>query len=411
MSGVTSLDLAAIRAQFPILSQRPYGKDLVYFDSAATSQKPQAVIDAVVRHYTEDNANIHRAVYQLGQRSTAHYEAARVSVAQALRAPSEREIIFTRGATEAINLVAYAFLAPRLRAGDEILVSAIEHHANVVPWQLVAQRVGATVRAIPLDERGDLDLAAFERMLGPRTRMVALVHTSNALGTQLPVAEVGARCQALGVPFLVDGAQAIAHGPTDVHALNADFYVLSGHKVYAPTGIGALWGRFALLEQMEPWQGGGDMIEQVSFEGSTFAPPPARFEAGTPAIAQAVGLGAAFDWLAQFDPQAIVAHEDLLTQATLEGLAQIPKVRVIGGTPSRRGPAISFVVEGLPAHDLALMLDKYGICVRVGHHCAQPAMAAFGVEATARASFAIYNTLDEVGFFLDRVRHLVQRFT
>lgn len=405
-----TLDVSAIRAQFPILRQTPHGQPLVYLDSAATSHKPQAVVDAIARHYFNDNANIHRAVYQLGERATAAYEHARAIVARALNAASVSEVIFTRGATEAINLVAYSFARPRLQPGDEIVVSAIEHHANIVPWQLVAKAAGARVIPAPVDANGDLDFPAFEALLGPRTRLVAMVQVSNALGTVMPVAEVCAAARARGIPVLIDGAQAMPHGGTDVQALGADFYVFSGHKVYGPTGSGALWAKAEHLEAMPPWQGGGDMIETVSFTETTFAPPPARFEAGTPAIAEAVGLGAALEWLGALDRQAVAAHEAALTEATVAALSAIPAVRLIG-TPKHRGAVVSFTVDGLHPQDVGTLLDRYGICVRVGHHCAQPALQCFGVDATVRASFGVYNTLDEVAFFADRLAHLVSRFT
>lgn len=401
MSG--TLDIAGIRAQFPALAQTVNGKPLVYLDNAATTQKPQAVIDAISTYYTRDNANIHRGVHTLSQRATTAYEGARATTARFLGAASAEEIVFVRGATEAINLVAASFLRPRLAAGDEILLTAMEHHANIVPWQLAAEAAGARIRVIPIDEAGELITDNLSDLLGPRTRMLAMVHVSNALGTVNPVAELAAAARERGIPVLVDGAQAVAHGPVNVAALGADFYVMSGHKLYGPTGIGVLWGRKTLLNDMPPWQGGGDMIREVTFEKTTFAPPPSRFEAGTPHIAGAIGLAAAIDWLTALDWSAIRAHEAALLEHAARLLGDIDGVRLIGTAREKAG-VLSFVLDGVHPHDIGTILDGEGVAVRAGHHCAQPIMDFYGIAATARASFALYNTLDEVDRLAAAVR-------
>ena len=394
-----AFDVEAVRAQIPALHQEVHGKPLVYLDSAATSLKPRCVIDAVERVYARDCANVHRGVHALSERATAAFEGARHKVRRLLGAADSREVVFTRGTTEAINLVAWSFLRPRLRAGDEVLVTEMEHHANIVPWQLVCAEVGAKVVAAPIDDRGVLDVGALGRLLGPRTKLVALTHTSNALGTVNPVAEVAALARAAGVPVLVDGAQAVPHGPVDVQALGCDFFAFSGHKVYGPTGVGVLWGKLAHLEAMGPWQGGGDMIRTVSFEGSTWNDPPHRFEAGTPNIAGAIGLGAAIDWLLGLDLAGARAHEQALLARATDALGAVPGLRIVGTAPGK-ACVVGFVLEGVHPHDLATILDHEGVAVRAGHHCAQPVMKRFGVPATARASFAFYNTLDEVDALL-----------
>jgi cysteine desulfurase/selenocysteine lyase len=389
------LDVGRLRAEFPILGARVHGKPLVYLDNAATSQKPQVVLDAIIAYYTGQNANIHRGVHYLSQLATDAYEGAREKVARFLNAESPREVVFVRGATEGINLVAQSYARSVVRAGDEILITGMEHHSNIVPWQLLAEQTGAVLRVAPLTDAGGLDLTVFEQLLGERTRLVSVVHLSNALGTVNPVRRLAAIAHSRGVPVLVDGAQSAPHLPVDVQALGCDFFVFSGHKLFGPTGIGVLYGREALLERMPPWQGGGDMISSVTFERSTWAGLPAKFEAGTPHIAGAIGLGAAVDWLAAIGVDKVAAHEDdLLRYATAE-VARIPGVRLIGTAPERAS-ILSFALEGVHAHDVGQVLDLEGIAIRAGHHCAQPVMRRYGVAATARASFALYNTRAEV---------------
>ena len=399
------LDVERLREDFPILSQRVRGKPLVYLDNAATSQKPRSVIDAVTRFYSAQNANIHRGVYYLSERATVAYEAARERVAGFLNAASPREIVFTRGTTEAINLVAQSWGRSALRAGDEILITGMEHHSNIVPWQLLAAQTGATVRAVPITDTGELDLDAFDRLLGDRTRLLAVAHVSNALGTINPVRVLVDRAHARGVVTLVDGAQSAPHLPVDVQALGCDFFACSGHKLFGPTGVGALYGRAALLEQMPPWQGGGDMIETVTLERSTFAEPPARFEAGTPMIAEVIGLGAALDYVESVGRPAIAAWEEELLACATERVREIDGVRLIG-TAREKASVLSFVVEGVHPHDVGAVLDDDGIAIRTGHHCAQPVMQHFGVPATARASFAFYNTRDEVDALARGIRRV-----
>jgi len=406
----TGFDVRAVRAQFPVLSEPIHKKRLAYLDNGATTQKPQVVIDAISHHWTHDNANIHRAVHLLGARSTEGYEAARAEVARFLNARTEREIVFTRGTTEAINLVAQSFVRPRLRAGDHILVTGLEHHANLVPWQLVAEQTGASITHVPLLDDGSLDLGAVPALLAAKPAIFACGHVSNALGTVNPIAALASQARTLGVPMLVDGAQAVAHlrpEELDVQALGVDFYAFSGHKIYAPTGIGALWGKLAHLERMPPWQGGGDMIHEVTLERSTFAPPPARFEAGTPPIAQAIGLGRALRWFTrELDREGALMHEDTLLRTLTEALAGIPGVRLIG-TAARKVAVQSFVLDEAHPHDAATILDFAGVAVRAGHHCAQPVMTRFGVPATLRASLGVYNNEDDIEQLvraLERVR-------
>jgi cysteine desulfurase/selenocysteine lyase len=389
------LNVAQVRAEFPILATRVHGKPLVYLDNAATTQKPQAVIDALGRYYRAENANIHRGVHYLSQVATDGYEGAREKVARFLNAASPREIVFVRGATEGINLVAQSYGRSVLRPGDEILITGMEHHSNIVPWQLLAEQTGTVLRVAPLTDAGELDLTAFDRLLGPRTRLVSVVHLSNALGTVNPVRRLTAAARKLGIPVLVDGAQSAPHLAVDVQALDCDFFVFSGHKLFGPTGIGVLYGREAMLDRMPPWQGGGDMISSVTFERSTWAALPAKFEAGTPHIAGAIGLGVAIDWLSAIGLEAVAAHEDdLLRYATTE-VGRIPGARLIG-TARDRASILSFALDGVHAHDVGQVLDLEGIAIRAGHHCAQPVMQRYGVAATARASFALYNTRAEV---------------
>jgi cysteine desulfurase/selenocysteine lyase len=402
-----AFDVEAIRKQFPVLSQRPYGKRLAFLDSGATSQKPQAVIDAVSRFYDRDNSNVHRGVYDLAERATAAFEGARKTVARWIGA-EPREVIFTRGTTEGVNLVAQTYGRVHVGAGDEILVTGMEHHSNIVPWQMLASEKGARLSVVPVDDRGELHLADFERLIGPRTRIVAVTHVSNVLGTVNPVKEIVRIAHAGGVPVLVDGAQAMPHLRVDVRDLDADFYVFSGHKMFGPTGIGVLYGKAKLLEAMPPWQGGGDMILSVSFEGTKFNTITYKFEAGTPDAAGAVGLAAAIDWLDGLDRVGMEAHErDLLEYATRR-LQEIPGLRIIGTAPGK-APVISFVMEGVHPHDVGTIVDREGVAVRAGHHCAQPLMERFAVPATVRASFALYNTREDVDQLvrgLHRVREM-----
>ncbi|MEY5097613.1 MAG: hypothetical protein RJA36_332 [Pseudomonadota bacterium] len=387
-------DVDRLRADFPILGRRVHGKPLVYLDNAATSQKPRCVIDSCSRYYASYNANIHRGIHTLSQEATEAYEAARESVRGFLNAARREEIVFVRGTTEAINLVAASY-GQRLRPGDEILITGMEHHSNIVPWQLLCERSGALLRVAPIDETGAVDLDAFERLLGPRTRLVALAHVSNALGTINPVQRMIALAHGHGAVALVDGAQAAAHLAVDVQALDCDFYAFSGHKLYGPTGIGALYGKSALLDAMPPWQGGGDMIKQVTFARTTWNDLPYKFEAGTPNIAGGIGLGTAIGYLNQIGLDAIAAHEHALLAHALECAARTPDMRLVGTAPSKTG-ILSFVMADVHPHDVGTLLDLEGIAVRTGHHCAMPVMEHFGVPATVRASFALYNTTDEV---------------
>ena len=401
-------DVERIRADFPILSRTVHGKPLVYLDNAASTQKPSAVIDAVSACYGNEYANIHRGVHALSEGLTVRYEQVRGQIRDFLNARSEKEIVFTRGTTEAINLVAHSYLRPRLKAGDEILVTGMEHHSNIVPWQLLCDETGAVLRVIPVQDDGSIDLADVARLLNERTKLVGIVHVSNALGTVNPVREVIELAHQGNVPVLVDGAQAVAHMPVDVQALDCDFYVFSGHKIYGPTGVGALYGKYELLEQMRPYQGGGDMIRTVSFEKTLYAEPPARFEAGTPNIVGAIGLGAAIEYVQSVGLEAIGAHEHDLLEYCRERLSAIAGIRLIGNSPQRAG-AVSFVWDIAHPHDIGTILDQDGIAIRTGHHCAEPVMARFGVPATARASFGMYNTraeIDALAAGLDKVKRL-----
>ncbi|MAH17176.1 MAG: cysteine desulfurase CsdA [Euryarchaeota archaeon] len=388
------LDCMALRADFPALQQEVHGRPLVYLDNAATTHKPRAVLDALDRFHRRDNSNVHRGVHTLSQRATDSYEGARQQVAQFLGAGTD-EIVFVRGATEAINLVANAFLRPRLQPDDEVLVTAMEHHANIVPWQLACDATGAQLRVAPMSQAGELLLNELEALLSPRTKLLALTHVSNALGTVNPVAQIAEMAHAHGVPVLVDGAQAVQHLPVDVAQLGVDFYALSGHKLYGPTGIGVLWARSEHLEAMPPWQGGGDMIRSVTFEKTEFAPPPLRFEAGTPHIAGAIGLGAAVEYLSGIGLEVIAAHESELLTAATDAVAAIDGVRLIG-TAAQKASVLSFVLEGVHPHDIGTVLDRNGVAVRTGHHCAQPVMAFYGVPATVRVSFGLYNYCAEI---------------
>jgi len=391
----TELDVESIRGEFPSLHQTVRGKPLVYLDNAASSQRPKVVADAVARYYAEYASNVHRGVHALAERATLAYENAREQVQRFVNAADSSEIVFTRGTTEAINLVARSFAQPRLKAGDEILVSAMEHHSNIVPWQLVCEATGATLVVAPMNDRGEIQMDELEKRLSPKTRLVSVVWISNALGTVNPVEEIIRLAHDRGVPVLVDAAQAVPHRLVDVQALGADFLAFSGHKAYAPGGIGVLYGRLDLLESMPPWQGGGDMILSVSFAGSTYNHPPHRFEAGTPNVEGTIGLGAALTWLRGLGLEKVERHERQVLDLAVARLREISGVRLVGD-PRRRAGAISFAIDGAHAHDVGTVLDSEGVAVRAGHHCAQPVMAHFGVPATVRASFALYNTESEI---------------
>lgn len=390
-----AFDVARVRRDFPILDQAIHGRPLVYLDNAATAQKPRAVLEAMDHYYRESNANVHRGVHTLSERATALYEGGRDRARAFLNARAREEIIFVRGTTEAINLVAQSYARPRLQPGDEILITHLEHHSNTVPWQMVCEQTGASLKVVPITPDGALDLEAFERLLGPRTRIFAVAHVSNALGTVNPIAELTARARAAGAMVLIDGAQGVPHRAVDVQALDCDFYAFSAHKLYGPTGIGVLYGRREVLEAMPPWQGGGDMIRTVRFEGSTWNDLPYKFEAGTPAIAEAVGLGAALDYVDRIGLDAIARHEAALLSYALERLREIDGLRFIGFAP-QRASVVSFVVEGVHPHDLGTILDHAGVAIRAGHHCAMPVMDFYGVPATARASLACYNTTADI---------------
>jgi cysteine desulfurase/selenocysteine lyase len=404
-----SFDVEGLRRQFPILEPGRFEPPLAYLDNAASTQKPAAVLDAMDRFYRGYYSNVHRGIHPIAARADAAYEAARATVARWLGAAGADEVVFVRGATEAINLVARSYLRPRLEPGDEVLVTELEHHSNIVPWRIVCDEAGARLVAAPVDERGEVDLDGLAARLSPRTRLVAVTHVSNALGTRVPVAEIAALARERGVPVLVDGAQAVAHGAVDVGALGCDFYAVSAHKAFGPTGVGALWGRRELLAQMPPYQGGGGMIRSVTFEHVEYAPPPARFEAGTPHVAGAIGFAAAVDWLETLDLDAAAAHEEALVADAVERLAAVPGLRLVG-TPRRRVGVISFVMDDAHPHDVGTVLASEGVAVRAGHHCAQPLMRRFGVPATIRASFAFYNRAADVDALLRGVRKVQEIF-
>jgi cysteine desulfurase/selenocysteine lyase len=386
------------------------GKPLVYLDNAATAQKPQTVIDTITRFYSVENANIHRGVHYLSERATAAYDEVREKTARFLNARSSSQVIFTRGTTESINLVAQSYGKAFLKTGDEILITGMEHHSNIVPWQLLCDQTGVVLRAVPITDAGELDIPGFERLLNDRTRLVSLVHLSNALGTVNPVKHLIELAHAREIPVLVDGAQSAPHLEIDVQALDCDFFAFSGHKLFGPTGVGVLYGREALLERMPPYQGGGDMIASVTLERSTWAPVPAKFEAGTPMIAQVMGLGAALDYVSELGLDAIAAWEhQLLTYAT-ERVNGIPGVRIIG-TARNKASILGFVLDGVHPHDIGTVLDDAGVAIRAGHHCAQPVMQRFGIPATARASFAFYNTLAEADALVDGIHRVKKMFT
>jgi cysteine desulfurase / selenocysteine lyase len=402
-------DAAAVRAQFPILARQINGHPLVYLDSAASSQRPLAVLRAVEHYETALHANVHRGVHSLSQWATDAFEQARDIVRRHLHARSTREIVFVRGTTEAINLVANSWGRSNLAAGDEILISYLEHHANIVPWQMLCQASGARLRAAPVRPNGELDLDAFRAMFSASTRLVAIAHVSNALGTILPVQEIVQLAHARGIPVLLDGAQAVPHQSVDVQALDCDFYAFSGHKVYGPTGIGVLYARESLLAAMPPWQGGGDMILSVGIEHSTYNELPWRFEAGTPNISGAVGLGAALEFLQSLGVEAVAAHEHALLQLATERVAALPGVRLIG-TASHKAAVLSFTMDGVHPHDIGTVLDSEGIAIRTGHHCAMPIMERFGLAATARASFGCYNNAEDVERLVEGLKKVRQVF-
>ncbi|MSO97643.1 MAG: cysteine desulfurase [Rhodospirillaceae bacterium] len=394
-----AFDVVKVRADFPILARQVHGKPLVFLDSAASAQKPRAVLDTMTRTFETEYANVHRGAYYLSEKATTNYEAAREKVRAFINAKSAAEIVFTKGATEAINLVASSYGRLVLKPGDEIVLTALEHHSNIVPWQLIRDLTGAVIKVVPINADGSVSLDAFAKVIGPRTKIVAVAHVSNVLGTVLPIEEIAELTHKAGAKLLVDGCQGIVHEPIDVQALGCDFYAFSGHKLYGPNAIGVLWARNELLDAMPPYQGGGEMISTVSFEKSTWADLPAKFEAGTPPIVPAIGLGAAIDYLSGLDRVAAVAHEqDLLAYAMAE-LPKVPGVKLIG-TAQHKAAVQSFIMDGAHPHDLATVLDRSGVCVRAGHHCAQPLMDVLGVNATARASFAIYNTRADVDALL-----------
>lgn len=401
-------DVERIRQDFPILGQQIRGKQLVYLDNAATSQKPKSVIDSIVQYYEKDNANIHRGVHTLSERATLSYENARKKVQCFLNANSEKEIVFTRGATEAINIVANA-VAENISAGDEILITAMEHHSNIVPWQMLCKKTGAELKVAPINKQGELILEDFEALISKKTKFAAISHMSNALGTINPIEQMIDLLHQHDIPVLVDGAQAIPHISVDVQALDCEFYVFSGHKLYAPTGIGALYGKMEQLEQMAPYQGGGDMISVVTFDKTVYNKVPYKFEAGTPNIAGTIGLGAAIDYVNSIGIDAIAAHENSLLDYAVEQSKKIDKLKIIG-TAKNKGAILSFVLDGIHPHDIGTMMDHQGIAVRAGHHCAMPIMEFFEIPATARASFAMYNTHQEVDALMAGIENLIEMF-
>jgi cysteine desulfurase/selenocysteine lyase len=408
-SASPALDVQRVRADFPILGRKINGKPLVYLDSAASTQRPRQVIDAITRLYSEDYANIHRGVHTLSERSTALHEQARATVARFLNAASPREIVFVRGATEAINLVAQSWGRANVGAGDEILITTMEHHANIVPWQMLCEQTGAGLRVVPVNDAGELLLDEFEALLSDRTKLVAVTHVSNALGTINPAEKIAKMAHARGARVLIDAAQSVQHMGVDVRAIGCDFLVFSGHKVYGPTGIGALWAREDILESMPPWQGGGDMILSVSFEKTTYNHAPHRFEAGTPNIAGAIGLAAALDHVTALGIDAIAAHERTVLEHGTRALQEIPGLRLIG-TAREKASILSFTLDGVHPHDIGTILDSEGIAVRTGHHCAQPLMARFGVPATARASLGVHTTCSEMDALAAGLQHVREIF-
>lgn len=409
VSDSSTFDYRRVRADFPILATEVRGKPLTYLDSAATSQKPQAVIDAVQRYYQFENSNIHRGVHYLSEQATDAYEATRAKAAEFIGAADQDEVIFTRGTTEGINLIAHGFTESVLQAGDEILITHMEHHANIVPWQIAAQQTGAVLKVVPVDDRGVLDMEAFEALLSEKTKLVSVVHVSNALGTINPVKNIIAMSHARGVPVLVDGAQSIPHMPVSVTELDCDFFVFSGHKICGPTGIGLLWGKRKWLEKLPPYQSGGDMIEKVDFEGTTYKGIPGKFEAGTPHISGVIGLSAAIDYLNGIDRAAALQHELALLASATEQLSAIDGLRIIGTAPEKAS-VISFLIDEIHPHDVGTFLDAGGVAIRAGHHCTQPLLKRFGVPATARASFAFYNDFEDVERLVKALTKMKQFF-
>jgi cysteine desulfurase/selenocysteine lyase len=406
-TGPRPLDVAAVRRDFPALDQKVHGKPLVWFDNAATTQKPQRVIDAIANYYARDNSNIHRGAHTLAARSTDAFERARQKTQVFLGASSVDEIIFVRGTTEGVNLIAQTYGRKFLQPGDEIVLSTLEHHANIVPWQMIAKEKGGVIRVIPVTDSGEIMLEEYQALLGPRTRLVALTHASNSLGTILPVAEMAQMAKRYNARVVIDGAQTVAHLPINVQQLGCDFFVFSGHKIFAPTGIGAVYAKKELLEIMPPWQGGGNMIRNVAFEETTFAEPPAKFEAGTPNIADAVGLGAALDYVERLGRPGIAKYEQELLQYATEKLSAIEKVRLIGTAKEKVG-VLSFVLPSRNTEEIGRLLDLEGIAVRAGHHCAQPSLRRFGLDSTVRPSFSFYNTFAEIDRLHDAIRHILQ---
>lgn len=406
---MTNWDVEKIRKDFPVLSQTVNGKPLVYLDNGASSQVPQSVIDRTSKYLAEEHSNIHRGVHYLSQNATTAYEAAREKVKRFINAPDVKECIFVRGTTEGINLIAHSYGKAFINEGDEILVSQMEHHSNIIPWQVAAEERGATIRVIPMNERGELIIDEYESMLNERTRIVAVTHVSNSLGTVNPVKEMIATAHKYGVPVCVDAAQSVPHFPVDVQDLDADFFVFSGHKMFAPTGSGVVYGKRKWLDLMPPYQTGGGMIRTVSFEKTTYAPIPEKFEAGTPAIAAGIGLGAAIDYINAIDFEVAAAYEHELLEYATQRLSDIPEVKIIG-TAANKASVLSFTIEGIHPHDIGTILDQQGIAVRAGHHCAQPVMQFFDVPATARASFAFYNTREEVDKLADAVQKVIEVF-
>lgn len=402
VAGIVSngFDIEQVRADFPILERQIHGKPLAYFDTAASAQRPQAVIEATSQFYREHNANIHRGVHTLSQEATEAYEGARDRVAAFINAPSRDELVFTRGTTESINLVAQAYLRPRLQAGDQILISHMEHHSNIVPWQILCEQSGAELKVIPINERGELDMDAFDGLLSDKVKLLGIVHVSNALGTINPIAQMCSAAHDHGIPVLVDGAQAMPHQPVDVQALACDFYCFSGHKMYGPTGIGGLWAPLETLKAMEPYQGGGEMIKTVSFEETVYNEPPGKFEAGTPNIAGGVGLGAAVDYLDGLGMDNIATYEAGLLDYATDKLSSIDGLRIVG-TAAQKAGVISFMLNDIHPNDIGTIIDHYGVAIRTGHHCAMPAIKHFGLPATCRASLGIYNTRTEVDVLHD----------
>lgn len=399
----TAYDVARIRADFPILSREVYGKPLVYLDNAASAQKPRAVIDAISRTYETEYANVHRGLHYLSNAATQKFEDAREKARAFLNAGSADEIIFTGGATDALNLVASSFGAPRISEGDEIILSIMEHHSNIVPWHFLRERQGAVLKWAPVSDTGEFQLEEFEKLLGPRVKLVAITHMSNVLGTIVPIKQLIRMAHDRDIPVLVDGAQGGVHLTVDVQDLDCDFYVLTGHKLYGPSGIGVLYGKKALLEKMRPYRGGGEMIREVSQDNVTYGVPPHRFEAGTPPIVQAIGLGVALDYVMNIGRTRIAEHEDRLVAYATERLSELNTVRIIGTAP-QKGSIVSFVMEGVHPHDISTVIDRAGVAVRAGHHCAQPLMERFGVTATSRASFAMYNNVEDVDRLVDALR-------